>query len=298
MRRPITLIMVSLVNLLAIGQFPAGQTPPSGWEHVHMRSTLLPHNATPSIAAKALRGTVVIVSVGNEYGTGFWLDETHVATCYHVVGEAPRASIVVVDNDIGSIDPEDHASRGSDMKEGEIGIVIALDRKHDIAILASDTNPFLRNPRIGAISIGGKAAVPDLAIPTIRPDELEDGEEVWLVGYPAGVQHPITQHGTSSYLQRHLVDPSIGLDSPAYVLDQISNPGDSGGPVFDSRGAVAGLLRGAPLLGAQGAIGIRPAEGISHAIPSRFLVELASAHGISLKLSSPAHTANAPAKRH
>ena len=293
--RYICLLSVFLCTLARAQSVPPptngrlGGHPPSGWEHVKLKPVTLPPNATISIAARALRGTVVIVWNGNSYGTGFWLDDTHVATCYHVVGNSAHVSIGVVEEDVGSIDPEDHTTKSSNMNEMTQGTVVAVDMQHDLAIVASDSNVFVRNPRIGAFVVRGKVATPDLAIPTVRADELDDGDEVWLVGYPAGVQHPITQHGAISYLQKSLEDPRLGFYSPAYVLDQISNPGNSGGPLFDSHGAVAAILRGAPVIPPQEGVEPRPAEGISYAIPSRFLVKLASNNNVKINVAPPRH---------
>jgi serine protease Do len=64
-------------------------------------------------------------------------------------------------------------------------------------------------------------------------------EDVWIVGHPFGLVWSITK-GIISNLSRE--------DGALIQTDAVANPGNSGGPVYNVRGEVVGILKsGAPL---------------------------------------------------
>ena len=64
----------------------------------------------------------------------------------------------------------------------------------------------------------------------IRPRRLGVGESVWVVGCPIGICGEVTTGIVTNYADE------------LYHVDARAIPGNSGGPVFDDRGRVIGLL--------------------------------------------------------
>ncbi len=101
-------------------------------------------------------------------------------------------------------------------------------------------------------------------------DQLEVGGLVWALGSPLGLQSSVTfgilsgKNRSFSAEQRHGILGSAGIaqDSPYHNFlqtDAAVNPGNSGGPLVDSRGRVVGI---------NTAIVGEAYQGISFAIPS------------------------------
>ncbi len=88
-------------------------------------------------------------------------------------------------------------------------------------------------------------------------DDLEEGSLVWAMGSPFGLEHSIT-FGILSAKNRHGL---AGTTRQNFLqTDAAVNPGNSGGPLVDSRGKLVGI---------NTAIVGQTFQGISFAIPSQ-----------------------------
>src|SRR5207253_2170756 len=68
--------------------------------------------------------------------------------------------------------------------------------------------------------------------------ELHMGESVTTIGCPLGFEFSVTSGVVSSLRDSDLGYPLVQTDVPV-------NPGSSGGPLFDSRGRVVGIIKSA-----------------------------------------------------
>ncbi len=108
------------------------------------------------------------------------------------------------------------------------------DRDHDATVVAFD-------PRRDVAVL----RVPDLIAPTLRPGTtLAEGDPAVVAGYPGGgpftltvarVRGELTAAGSDIYQHDTVV-------RDVYSLRAIVRPGDSGGPLFDGGGGVAGMV--------------------------------------------------------
>ncbi len=96
--------------------------------------------------------------------------------------------------------------------------LIGLDKRADIAVLQVEAEG------LPVVKIG-------------NPDELEVGDWVLAIGSPFGLDHTATQ-GIVSALGRSLPDDTY---VPFIQTDVAVNPGNSGGPLFNTRGEVVGI---------------------------------------------------------
>lgn len=124
----------------------------------------------------------------------------------------------------------------------QIAQVIASDPSRDVAVIAV-------NPGQGGL------------IPTATPPQL--GAEVWALGAPLDVEFTVTA-GRISALDRQ-TDPATPIRMIQH--DAALNPGSSGGPLIDTKGALVGM-------NAQIADGSRMFVGIAYAIPSADLTRI------------------------
>jgi S1-C subfamily serine protease len=188
-----------------------------------------------AVYRKALPSVVNITSTAVAYdffnrpvpqqgqGSGFILDkEGHILTNNHVIDNAQRVEVTLADK---------HKYKAS---------VVGIDRQHDLALLLINA--------------------PNLAPATLAESNgLVVGQRVYAIGNPFGLSGTMTR-GIISAIR------SIGVQGGAPIEDAIQtdaavNPGNSGGPLLNSRGEVIGVTT---LIASAGA---DQSAGIGFAIP-------------------------------
>ncbi len=191
---------------------------------------LKPHKAKPFIQL-ALNATVrLAVAVGNReaqttIGSGFFIDIGYVATNYHVIKGQKQI----------------YAKSVGDQRRYTIEEIVAIDEKHDLAIL-----------RIS----GPNSPILDLE----NSDEIEIGETIYTVGNPIGLEGTVSK-GIISSIRDFGSGTRIQIDAPI-------SPGNSGGPVLNEKGKVIGVS----VSGYQEA----HTQNLNFAVPSNYLKTLLS----------------------
>ncbi len=155
---------------------------------------------------KVLPSTVCITAGENGHGTGFAIEEGRILTCYHVVAEAPDEITVL------TYDGTEYPAE-----------LIGYDAGADIAVL----------------EFGGSLEPVVFA----DPDLIGAEESLTAIGNPSGDLSFSMAPGKAVVLPEELRD-KFDKSRQFIFFDGDAVSGYSGGPVYDSNGAVAGLLYG------------------------------------------------------
>lgn len=148
-------------------------------------------------------------SSGKWSGTGFALTRGYIATNNHVVEGANSIKVKGIG---GSFGTEYTAT------------VVATDKNNDLAILKINDSRF-----------NGFGSIPY----SVKTSTSEVGEEVFVLGYPL-----TSTMGTETKLTTGVISSKSGYqgDVTLYQISAPVQPGNSGGPLFDSKGNVIGIV--------------------------------------------------------
>ncbi len=181
---------------------------------------------TTAEAVKRYAPSVVLVKTASGLGSGFFINEKgYLLTNFHVMAG------------------EKHISVTQFLLEGKIlrrilhneVEIVAVAPFHDLALLRIKAFDTKITPVIFA------------------PEEnIEIGEPVFAIGNPMGLERTVTE-GVLSQTHRN-------FGGTLYLqVDASVNPGNSGGPLFNARGQVIGIIN----------MGAASMEGLNFAIPAR-----------------------------
>jgi S1-C subfamily serine protease len=162
-------------------------------------------------------------------GTGFALTNNYVVTNYHVI---ENAKIITLTGINGNFSIKHNAS------------VAATDKNNDLALLKLNGNVSITN------------------IPySIKTTTSDVGEEIFVLGYPL-----TATMGDEIKLTTGVISSKSGFqgDISQYQISAPIQPGNSGGPLFDSKGNIIGIVS-AKHAGA---------ENVGYAIKSSYLRNL------------------------
>jgi len=197
----------------------------------HLYSTAkLPAQSVKQLAERFGEG-VVLVSSPSGLGSGFFINSAgYLITNFHVIEGERRLAVAVF---------------------RKVGDEFKRDKFEDVDIVA--TNSFLDLALL-------KLNLPDGYTPVITylaaEDELRDGDPVFAIGNPLGLERSVSQGIVS---RRNRAEEGL-----AYIQTTTQiNPGNSGGPLFDGRGQVVGVTN-MKLVGG---------EGLGFAIPTRYVLD-------------------------
>lgn len=164
-------------------------------------------------------------------GSGFFIDTSgYIVTNYHVIAS--------------EVDPKyEGYSRlfviPSGSKDRIPARVIGYDPVFDVALLKTE----LDAPKLFTFS---------------RDETLSPGDSIRAVGSPAGLENTVTSGIVSAVERRFLqLGDVVQIDVPV-------NPGNSGGPLLDRDGALAGIVYA----------GLEPYEGLNFAIPASWVARI------------------------
>ncbi len=154
--------------------------------------------------------SVVTVVYQSYYGTGWWVDDTHIVTAAHVVGWESGVNVTLV-----------KCGWSSD------GRVIYVDAKRDVAVIESS------EPR------------PSDSVVLPLSSHVSQLQTLYVAGYPAELLQL-----SGGDVSKMSCDPRIAKGFASWYNDKYSliefqaqvDAGNSGGPVTYSNGAVAGLV--------------------------------------------------------
>lgn len=164
-------------------------------------------------------------------GTGFALSNGYIVTNYHVIENAKSISIHGVN---GNFNTKYNAT------------IIATDKYNDLALLQITDNRF---KGFGFIPYNIKTSVSEV------------GEEVFVLGYPL-----INSMGDEIKLTTGVISSKTGFqgDVSLYQISAPIQPGNSGGPLFDSKGNLIGIVNSKH----------NGAENVGYAIKTSYLKNL------------------------
>jgi len=179
---------------------------------------------------KGVIDSVVYVEKRYEYGrvgsgSGVIIAPNIILTAGHIVKDANELFVTTTDGDTYKV------------------ISWVRDPNNDCALMFLDSGTQLKN----------------ISVP-VNSDLLQVGESVFAIGSPYGFFNTVT-FGIISGLN---VKMDFFGEDEIITIDAAGNPGNSGGPVFDMRGRVIGILVG----------GIRGADGFAVVISSNVCKEL------------------------
>ena len=140
-------------------------------------------------------------------GTGFALNNNYIVTNYHVVENAKNISIQGINGDFSI---------------KYLAKVIATDKVNDLAILSTVYK------------------YPSNNVPyTVKTSISDVGEDIFVLGYPL-----TSTMGEEIKLTTGVISSKTGFqgDVSMYQISAPIQPGNSGGPLFDKKGNVIGIV--------------------------------------------------------
>ena len=186
----------------------------------------VPERITTAAAAERYAPAVVLVKTATGLGSGFFINKDgYLITNFHVIAGEKKIAVT-------RFLQEGKILRRVVHKEVEI---VATAPFHDLAVLRLKDHDNEITPVVFA------------------PEEkLGVGETVFAIGNPLGLERTVTE-GVLSQTHRNFGGILyLQVDAPV-------NPGNSGGPLFNVRGQVIGIIN----------MGVATMEGLNFAIPAR-----------------------------
>lgn len=188
-----------------------------------------PSERSPREHAKRIGSAVILVSTPSGLGSGFIIHEDGFAiTNAHVIQGETRIRVTVFEEG-----EQDFRRLVIDDVE-----IIAVNNHLDLALIR------LKHPD----------EKPFVTVPVMADDEIEVGEEVFAIGNPLGLERSLSA-GVVATTNRNFEGLTF-VQTTAEV-----NPGNSGGPLFNARGEVIGVIN----------MGALFADGVGFGIPARYL---------------------------
>ncbi|MDE7463050.1 MAG: serine protease [Muribaculaceae bacterium] len=154
--------------------------------------------------------SVTGTSEGEEWtGSGFALKNGYIVTNYHVIDGAKRIKINGVNGDFNT---------------SYNAMVVGFDKINDLALL-----------KISDSSFTGFGSIPY----SISSNTSDVGEEIFVLGYPL-----TSTMGEEIKLTTGIISSKTGFqgDVALYQISAPIQPGNSGGPLFDKKGNVIGIV--------------------------------------------------------
>ena len=193
----------------------------------------------------------------NEIGSGFYVSKfRHIITNEHVVNKCNKITV------------------GDSMNTQVPADLIASDRRNDLAILQTismemasiDTKSFVQKL---AIQI-----VPVLSGGLMRSEDVTGGEQIYVAGYPLG-----NMVSDQMKLTDGIVSATKGLDNNVsqFEISSVIRKGNSGGPIYDSRGNIVGVV--------VERFNVNRTDSINFAIKGSTVKQFLSAHNVPTKWS-------------
>ncbi len=211
---------------------------------IHTYFEMIKEYPTRSMYEKAIsQGNSSHNEASSWSGTGYAISSNYIVTNDHVIDGAKTIKIKGINGNYST-------SYSAE--------VVSRDKKNDLAILR------INDSRFGSIT----------AIPySIKTQQLEVGDEVYVLGYP------LTQAlGDEIKLTNGIISSRTGYqnDVSTYQMSAPVQPGNSGGPMFDSKGNVVGIVNA----------GVPGAENVGYAIKTSYLKNLIESAGLNITLPS------------
>lgn len=217
-------------------------------QHQHQKKPITKTLSVAEIHDVARRVSVLIVERKEQGGTrnvgsGVWLAEGFVATCWHVVKDL-KGPIKI------SIGTGDVVVVGGSVIEGAFmdyaTTVVASDPNADIAILKTADNPFKSQAVL--INTPNQQIKPKMSVARVNENTPVAGTPTVLSGYPLAGLDLVSQTGNvagTGVVPPNLITGSGNFPKSVRILvSVVSNPGNSGGPVLNDHGELIGIQEG------------------------------------------------------
>jgi len=155
-------------------------------------------------------------------GSGFFVSKMgHVITNAHVVQNCKKVTI------------------GDNANKQVPAELINTDRSNDLALLKLSTLEMASAESKSLIQKLGIVVVPLASKGLLRSEDVRLGEKVLVAGYPFGEFFSNTIKVTVGVVS---ATRGAGDDSGQFQLDAAVQPGNSGGPIYDSSGNIVGVV--------------------------------------------------------
>ena len=155
-------------------------------------------------------------------GSGFFVSKMgHVITNAHVVHNCNKVTV------------GDNANKQVPAK------IINTDRSNDLALLRLSTLEMASAESKSLIQKLNIAVVPLASKGLLRSEDVKLGEKVLVAGYPFGDIFSNTIKVTAGIVS---ATRGAGDDTGQFQLDAAVQPGNSGGPIYDSGGNIVGVV--------------------------------------------------------
>ena len=176
-------------------------------------------------------------------GSGFAIADGYIATNYHVTNGAKQISIRGINGDTN---------------KSYKGKVVASDRDNDLAII-----------RIVDKDYEGMESIPY----SLGKNMVDIGEDVFVLGYPI-----IEDMGKDIKVTEGIISASSGYkgNSMMYQISAPVQPGNSGGPLFNDKGSVIGVV----------CAKLEDAENVNYAVKISQLHALINSSDLGIKITN------------
>lgn len=117
--------------------------------------------------------------------------------------------------------------------------VLEKDARNDLALLKISSLKMASSETQSLIQKLGLAVVPLASDGLLRSDDVDLGEDVLVAGYPYG-----EIFGDAIKVTKGIVSSNRGMgdDITQFQIDAAVQPGNSGGPIYDQKGNIVGVV--------------------------------------------------------